>query len=436
MNIHFIFFIAVRYIKERKRNKKIASSFLSIIGLAVGIMTLIAVLAVMNGFQMSFIEPIIEIVSYHIQVNSENGLQMPENALRSIKSLENINTVIPFFEIQTISDSKEATVIRGIPAYETDNDAGFVNSFNFLYDLPDRQHIEEENSIVLGLLLARKLHVEIGDKISVLGFTDSSYANLSPKTIELTVTGVFKTGYQEIDLYWGFISLETAAFIVDNGNVALSYGIKLFKREQAVETTEQINKILSGGNFTARSWEEYNKAFFGALRTEKLIMMFLVGLIFVVVGFNIFYSLRRAVYERVEEIGTLKAFGASTASIKNIFMLEGFIIGVIGCFFGIILGLYISGNINEIFMSIETLVNEQLFPFLKFILHPIFGDIVFPEVSIFSSKIYYIDEVPAHVFFHEVFIVSAAALMTACSAALFASGYVSKIKPAKLMRYE
>jgi lipoprotein-releasing system permease protein len=117
-------------------------------------------------------------------------------------------------------------------------------------------------------------------------------------------------------------------------------------------------------------------------------------------------------------------------------MLEGLIIGILGCFFGIMLGLLISGNINEIFRLIEMITNEQIFPFLKVLLHPIFGDIQFPEVSIFSSRVYYIDEVPARVFFHEVFIISTAALVTACSAASFASGYVSKIKPAKLMRYE
>jgi lipoprotein-releasing system permease protein len=435
MNIRFIFFIALRYLKERKRNKKIASSFLSIIGLTVGIMTLIAVLAVMNGFQRSFIEPIIEIVSYHIQVRSEDNSALNESTIEQIKELKNVNSVIPFFEIQTISDSQEATVIRGIPVDAVENDPGFVNTFNHLFDIPDRNHIEEKNSIVLGMLLARKLHVGIGDTIDIMGFTDSSYASLSPKSLDLNVTGIFKTGYQEIDLFWGFISLETAGNIVDNSSLPLSYGIKLFNRDRDIETNEKINNLLYG-NFKAESWQDYNKAFFGALRTEKLIMMFLVGLIFVVVGFNIFYSLRRAVYERTEEIGTLKAYGASTASIKNIFMLEGFIIGFLGCFFGIILGLFISGNINEIFRFSETLINEHVFPFLKFLLHPIFGDIIFPEVSIFSSRIYYIDDVPAYVFFHEVFIVSAAALMTACSAALFASGYVSKIKPAKLMRYE
>ncbi len=437
MNIRFIFFVAVRYLKERKRSKKIASSFLSIIGLAVGIMTLIAVLAVMNGFQLSFIEPIIEIVSYHIQVKSADGSELDADTLQNIEELENVDAVVPFFELQTIADSKEACIIRGIPLDAVERDSGFAGSFNLLFDIPDRRYIEEENTVILGILLARKLHVQLGDKVNVLGFSDSSYSRLSPKNVDLTVTGIFKTGYQEIDLFWGFISLNTARGIVDNRTVPVSYGIKLFNRELDAETKEQINNILNGNkNFSAESWKEYNRAFFGALRTEKLIMMFLVGLIFIVVGFNIFYSLRRAVYERLEEIGTLKAYGATTSSIKNIFMLEGLIIGILGCFFGIMLGLLISGNINEIFRLIEMITNEQIFPFLKVLLHPIFGDIQFPEVSIFSSRVYYIDEVPARVFFHEVFIISTSALVTACSAASFASGYVSKIKPAKLMRYE
>ncbi len=437
MNIRFIFFIAVRYLKERKTSKKIASSLLSIIGLAVGIMALIAVLAVMNGFQLSFIEPIIEIMSYHIQIKSVDGTNLDLETIHSIDEIENVDAIIPFYEIQTISESREACIIRGIPVDAIEMDKGFAESFNLLFDRPDRTHIEEENTIVLGNLLARKLYLQIGDKISVLGFSDSSFARLSPKNIDLTVTGIFKTGYQEIDLYWGFISLDTSKEIVDYAEVPLSYGVKLLNRELDVETQGLINNILSGNdNFKAETWKEYNRAFFGALRTEKLIMMILIGLIFIVVGFNIFYSLKRAVFERLEEIGTLKAFGASTASIKNIFMLEGFIIGILGSFFGLILGLYISGNINEIFRFIEFIINENIFPFLREFLHPILGEIQFQDVNIFSSSVYYIDEVPARVFFHEVFIVSMAALITACIAALSASGYVSKIKPAKLMRYE
>ena len=117
-------------------------------------------------------------------------------------------------------------------------------------------------------------------------------------------------------------------------------------------------------------------------------MMVLVGLIFIVVGFNIFHSLKRSVYERKEEIALLKALGASPGSIKYVFILEGLLIGILGCFLGILSGLFIANNINEIFNLTEDIINDSLFLNIENLLKYVNIRTRFPRVSIFSPDIF------------------------------------------------
>jgi lipoprotein-releasing system permease protein len=451
MNVKFIYFVALRYFKSRRQNRKIASSLLSILGISVGVMALISVLAVMNGFQLSFIEPILEIKSYHLQLSPVTRANTPDGAARNldtgileqIQELGSVAAVIPFYEIQTVAESTRPCFVRAIPLETTELDKGFQNNFKTGFELPDKESLEKPGSIVLGSQLARHLYINTGDPITLFSFAEQDFTTLQSLTSDLRVTGVFKTGYYEIDLEWAFISLETATRFMGIQDIAtkpLTYGIKLTEQTRDAEVLKQIEGILADNSlqadFKVTSWREFNQAFFNALKTEKLMMMLLVGLIFVVVGFNIFHSLRRAVHERLDEIGTLKALGASTGSIKNIFVLEGLIIGFLGCVFGLLLGLLITDNINFIFRVTEEAINSYIIPLIEAIIFPFLGEVELPAVYIFSPNVFYIDEVPTKVFFGEALLVAVFAISCSCLAALFASHYVSKVKPSELMRYE
>ena len=120
-------------------------------------------------------------------------------------------------------------------------------------------------------------------------------------------------------------------------------------------------------------------------------MMFLIGLIFVVVGLNIFHSLRRSVQERVEDIATLKALGATNGTIRNIFVSEGFMIGFLGSLAGLILGLLVADNINLIFRIVEEVLNSFFIPIVEVVLKPFVGEVAIPRAYIFSPMVFYID---------------------------------------------
>ena len=432
MRTHFVLFVAARYFRTKRRHRRIASSGLSVLGIAVGVMTLVAVMAVMNGFQLSFIEPILEVKSYHIQIYSGKGLT--EEVLTNIRQMKNVSAVTPFVELQGIVNTRHPCILRGIPLEAVETDRGFGASFDGGYQRPDAETLRPRGSVVVGAQLGNQLGLREGGEVSIFTVTGKSFNASSPAGVELTVTGFFKTGFYEIDLNLAFISFETAELFEES--LVPVYGIKLKNHFKDAETVRQIEALINSSEIEIQSWREFNRVFFGALLTEKMTMMFLIGLIFVVVGLNIFHSLRRSVQERIEDIATLKALGASDNTIRNIFVSEGFMIGFLGSLIGLILGLLVAHNINVLFRIVEEGVNSFFIPIGEAVLRPFAEDVSIPPISIFSPLVFYIDQVPTRVLFPEIFLISVVAMLCSTLSAAFAANRVSRFKPASIMRNE
>ena len=191
----------------------------------------------------------------------------------------------------------------------------------------------------------------------------------------------------------------------------------------------------NSGSVSIRSWRDYNRAFFGALRTEKLMMFILVGLIFIVVGLNIFQAQRRLVLERREEIGLLRALGGRDSAVRLIFVWDGVIIGFAGAGLGMGIGLLIAFHIPVFFSVLEKIVNFFISLANSF-LGWLGGSSGAEEFSIFSPQVFYIKEIPSRVIPHEVLLIFLFGFLSALLAAWFASGKVSGTRPAEVLRYE
>jgi lipoprotein-releasing system permease protein len=246
------------------------------------------------------------------------------------------------------------------------------------------------------------------------------------------VTGIFRSGFYEYDRGWGFINLETSGALA---GPELSLGIKLRDRWQDRQALELIERSLGEAGLNQiklSTWRDYNRAFFGALRTEKLFMFLLVGLIFIVVGLNIFQAQRRAVLERREEIGLLRAVGGGDTAVRLVFVWDGFIIGLCGAGLGLILGLLIASHISFFFTLMEAVVNWFI-GIINFLSGSFAGA---GEFAVFSPAIFYIKEIPSRIIPHEVFLIFMFGFLSALLAAWFASGKVSRTRPAEVLRYE
>ncbi|MBQ1971225.1 MAG: ABC transporter permease [Treponema sp.] len=423
----WIFDVSKRFSIVDKSGRSAVTSFLSTIGIGLGVMTLIVVISVMNGFQMSFINAIMEISSYHVRVSSvpvEKELEL----IDFCSSDKDILSISPFYESQALmvnSNGSEAVgIIRAVESDIYQKDIGFKKELQMVYG---NFNLDEDNSIVLGYSLAKKLGANVGTKINLLAMAGGKDVALISQNREFTVTGIFECGYIDINESFCFINTNAAKkYFGQSANVV--YGIKL---QDYQDDAKIISNIKS--NFPevcVESWKSYNRTFFGALRIEKNMLMLFVFIIFIVVGINIYNGIRRLVFERKQEISILSALGGTKDEIRQIFVVRGFTTGLIGACIGVFLGLLICINMNHIFMFISNFLYycEYIFTFF-----------VNPEnvYYVLQNSMYDVyAAIPPKIYFNEVFLIASFGVLTPLIAALSASNSILKMTVVEVLHDE
>ena len=431
--IGWVLFVARRYRRERRSGKASAAGFLSTAGIALGVITLVVVIGVMNGFQLGFIEDILEIRSFDLQVSS---LDM-DTALRaadSARTLSSVREALPFLETQTLVQGRfsefEAVVLRGLPSDTGELDPGLVSQLSL-----DRGEFDLAGGLVLGGELARALGVRIGDTVTLAALTGDGFAGLVPASRELPVTGTFTSGFYEYDRGLAFTSLDRIQeFASVNDRPAL--GIKLRNRYRIDTALAALNVEFSSlpgfrnGDAEIVSWRESNRAFFGALRMEKLMMSLLIGVMFLVTAGNIYHSLRRGVQEKRSAIAVLRALGGGQREIQLVFVLEGGLMGLTGTFWGLSLGLLLVNHINSLFSFLELLSG-----WTAAFLNTLFGVQSLGGLAI-TPAAFYLSEVPVRILPMEIFLIAFFAISVSLLSAWGASRDVSGMNPSTILRYE
>ncbi len=439
----WVLFVARRHVRTRRREKGNATSIFAVLGIAAGAMTLVAVLSVMNGFQLGTIEDILEVDSYHLRIDADGptadvpsqaatesaaGAHYHETLARTASESSSVTAAVPFLDLEVLATGffrdLRAIRVRALPGDVGRRDEGFRNAFDMVAGV---FNVEAERSVVMGIELARALGVAPGDSVELVSLEGDDLARGT--TVELVVTGTFRSGYLDFDQGWAFVSLATARGVL-GAERPPTVGVKLEDRYADQRVAAVLEERL-GTAVDITSWRQYNRSIFGALRLEKNLMTILIGLIFLVVAGNMMQSLRRSVVERAEEIAILKALGAPPRSIQLIFIGEGGIIGLVGGGAGILLGLLIAHNVNAIFQAAEAVVNGVLWGIGRVI-----GSVTNADFTLFSPRYFYITEVPVEVVASEVIGIFLFAFLCAAGAALLASTRVSKIRPAEVLRNE
>ncbi|MCL2800915.1 MAG: ABC transporter permease [Treponema sp.] len=429
MKKYWAFFVASRYIFKGRSS----SPVLAVLGIAVGVLALIVIIAVMNGFQLGFIESILEVSSYHIRVESLSDHNANE-IIDAINEIPGVKAVVPYKEFQALArgrrSGQQAVIIRGLYENTLEVDELLNSKLEFVEGNFD---ISNTSNALLGAELARRLNLGVGDNVTLFSLTGILSAEDEAGVENFVITGIFRTGYYEYDCTWGFLNIEKIPFLDNESELVL--GVKIQNRFHDRILMEQTKKKLSGyEGLKISSWRDYNRSFFGALRTEKLFMFILVGLIFIVVGLNIYQAQRRSVLHRREEIGLLRAVGASKGAVQFVFIFDGGVIGFTGAFFGLVIGLLIEANIQAFFSKIEDIVNVVIKIINK--LADYLGAGIQGNFYLFSPAIFYIKEIPSRILVQEVIIIFMFGFLSALFAAWFASGKIAKIRPAEVLRYE
>jgi len=430
----WVAFVALRYFHARKSNGGYASSVLAALGIAVGTATLIVVIGVMNGFQTGFIDSILEVDSYHVRVDcSEDGIRGTELDFlkNALKDDELVASAVLFADYETVALGRSGRSlplrIKALPEDIADADPALMKKIS----LRDGAFIDpDKEGIILGAELARQLDLYPGDEVSLLSVSASELSGVTARTVRLPLIDVFRSGYYNFDYGLGFVSFKTAEAFGGASDTIL--GIKLKDQYGDSRFARRLVEKYGVPEDRITTWRVYNRSFFSALRMEKTAMMLLVGLIFVVVAVNIFHSMRKTVYEKMEDIAVLKAIGGSRTAVRRVFILDGFVTGLLGGLSGLVFGLALTININEVFTLIEAVVNGAL----GILNAAASRSGASGGFQVFSPTYFYLLRIPSKVFFEETLFIFAAGVSSATAAAWAASRRVLRFRPAEVLRNE
>ena len=426
-NLRWISAVSRRFARVDRKGRSAVTSRLATLGICFGVMTLTVVMSVMNGFQMSFIDAILEVSSYHLR-----AVDVPEDQEPALIAACAENKLVsachPFYEAQALmTGDKGGALAVNVRAADEDiyfKDEGFHKQLKMLsgdFDFSD------PDSIILGSTLARNLGVRIGSSVNLLVMSGGSDVELFSSDRIFTVRGIFSTGYAEINSGYAFVG-NAAAEKYFGQSAKKIWGIKLKKYDGDLRVISSLKKTLPQINFI--SWRSFNRTFFGALRIEKNMLLLLVALIFVVVAINIYNGMRRLVFERRTEIAVLSALGARKGGIKAIFIMRGLIMGSIGALIGVALGILISLNTDLVFR-----VAAKLMYAIQYALTAITDPDNLEFVQVNSSYNLYAT-IPARVFPGEVVVITLFGIFSPLLACLAASRNVLKMTVSEVLHNE
>ncbi len=349
----WIFFVSRRFAKVDRSGRSAVTGFLASLSICFGVMTLIVTVSVMNGFQMGFIDSIMEISSAHIRVTASQDFDQEAFEQQCFRPELGVVAVEPMYEAQSLlasaSGRQSASLIRAVSPDIMYTDAGFAQEMQMISGEFD---LSRPGYIVLGSQLARQLGLRVGSTVNMLALSGGSDVDLISDNRVFVVSGIFSCGYAEINNSYSFISMDAGQQFFGKDATKL-FALKLADSENDLQVIHQLEKALPG--IQTESWRSYNRSFFGALKVEKNLLMMLVFMIFVVVGVNIFNGMRRMVFERRSEIAVLSALGGRKREVQLIFILRGLLTGLGGAIPGLLLGMLLCVQMDVIFDVIAKL---------------------------------------------------------------------------------
>jgi len=393
--------IARRYLRSKRKEKFISfTTWAAAVGIAIGVMALIVVIAVMTGFQDEIRDRILG-VNPHMLISDLSGeIVNPDQVVAAVKNTEGVAAAFPFITFQGLAQSGRrvsGVVVKGM-------DPKDLSFLSHLVKEGGVDALREKGTVLVAKELARELGVKTGDVFTILvPFGGISPMGATPETVRVRVGGIFQTGMYDIDNMLMVMSLADVQALLGGGITGIE--VKL-KDVYAADTVRAAVAQKLGLRYIIRTWMEMNRNLFSALKLEKVAMFIILVLIIFVASFNIISSLVMTVMEKKKDIAILKAMGAKNRSIMKIFMAEGLAIGVFGALVGSVIG------------YLMCVIQNWL------------------HVIKLSEEVYTINVLPMKISVTDVLLIASVTIVICLLATLYPSYKATKIDPVETLRYE
>jgi lipoprotein-releasing system permease protein len=408
-------FIALRHLRSRNRNRFVSFiSLISVIGIALSVAVLIVVLSVMNGFESEVRNKILSVVPHATITGLNDRIEDWQLLQDSSAAHSEVLAAAPFVTGQGMLVGAEGIAgvqLRGVlPAAEIGvSGAAELIGTDVLRSLESRKY-----RIVIGKELARRLGVQIGDRV-ILMTTQGSMtpAGLMPRMRRFEVAGIFYAGMYEFDRSLAYVHMEDAARLMGMGNSVSGVSLSVSEPLEANRIVRSSARAYGGGVYVS-DWTREHANFFRSIELTKSIIFIILLLVVAVAAFNIVSTLVMVVREKTAEIAILRSMGVSAKSVLLIFVTEGTLIGLVGTCLGLLIGLLVAINLGTLVGLVESLFN----------------------ISFVAPDVYFISELPSDVQTEDVLRICGLAFLLAVLATVYPALRAAATNPARSLRHE
>lgn len=410
----FEWLVSLRYLRARRRERFISViTLISLIGITLGVATLIVVMSVMNGFRSELIDRILGINGHVVLQPIDTPLNDYDAVAAAIAGVDGVSAAMPLVEGQVLASGRggsSGALVRGVREADLPAVPGLTENVV----LGSLTAFDLAEGVAIGSRLAAQIGVTVGEMVTLIA-PDGPVTpmGVTPAERSFEVVAIFEIGMSEYDATFLFIPFDAAQGFLGLGDEASAIEIYVDDPDEVGTLRPEIEAAADRSAFLV-DWRERNTTFFSALEVERNVMFLILALIVLVASLNIISGLTMLVKEKGRDIAVLRTLGATRGAVMRIFFMTGAAIGTVGTFAGLILGMVITWNVESLRGLISRITGTE----------------------IFSPDLYYLSTLPAEMNPNEVIAVVLMALGLSYLATLYPAWRAARLDPVEALRYE
>ncbi len=408
--------IAARYLRARRGERfvSVIAGF-SLIGIALGVATLIIVMSVMNGFRGELLGRILGL-NGHLGIYAAGEPMRDFDAIAArVRGLPGVVAALPVVEGQALLTTDRGGALGGLVRGMRQEDLRALHVVSDNIRAGSLDNFKGDDAVAIGIGLAQRLDLGIGGKITLISPQGSATAvGTMPRIRAYTVAAIFQVGFNEADTSFVYLPLDAAQIFFQVRKAATQIEVMVRDPDHVSAVSREIRTALSGDPVRVIDWTQSNNSLFAAVEVERNVMFLILTLIILVAAFNVISSLIMMVKDKTRDIAVLRTIGASSGAVMRIFLMCGAFVGIAGTVTGAVLGIVFCLNIETIRHWLESLTGTNLF----------------------NPEVYFLSRLPAVLDWHEVAQVIGMALGLSLLATLYPSWRAARTDPVEALRHE